>query len=145
MIARMTRRLAYAALALVMLALAACASSPSGSANKRDLILSGYGTAVRWSDWDAAQDFLDPVQREEHPLTELEQERYKQFEVTSYQVRSIAMAPDEMSLHQRVELRLVNRNTQIERELMDNQHWVYDPVAKSWWLASGLPDLDDLR
>jgi hypothetical protein len=41
-----------------------------------------------------------------------------------------------------VEIRLVNRNTQVERTLTDHQRWTYDPVAKRWWLVSGLPDFD---
>jgi len=137
----MTRRLA-AMFAVLLLALSACASSPSGSASDRDMILRGYSIAVRWSDWDQALEFIDPRVREAHPFTDFDREHYKQFEITSYQVKSIAMAPDELSLHQRVELKLVNRNTQVERELIDNQEWAFDPVAKTWWLTSGLPDLD---
>ena len=138
----MTRRLAAAALAFLLLALSACASSPSGSASDRDLILRGYSIAVRWSDWDQALEYLDPHVREAHPFTEFDREHYKQFEITSYQVKSVAMAPDAMALHQRVELKLINRNTQVEREIIDNQEWVFDPLAKTWWLTSGLPALE---
>jgi len=57
-------------------------------------------------------------------------------------VRNIALSPDGMTLEQNVELRLVNRHTQVERTLLDRQRWRFDPIAKRWWQESGLPDLD---
>ena len=44
------------------------------------------------------------------------------------------------SVEQTVEIRLVNRNTQIERSVIDHQRWRYDPATKRLWLTSGLPD-----
>ena len=43
---------------------------------------------------------------------------------------------------QRVELRIVDQDTQAERTKTDRQSWRYDAAAKRWWLTSGLPKLD---
>ena len=53
-----------------------------------------------------------------------------------------ASEPGEGLYEQVVELRVVNRNTQVERIITDRQKWRWDAVAKRWWLVSGLPDLD---
>jgi hypothetical protein len=137
-----SRRLAHALLAFVVLLLAACATGPTGSVSKRDLILEGYGAAIRWNDFDGAMEFIDPFYRQEHPLDDFQRERYKQIQVTGYEVRNIALSPDGMTLQQNVELRLINRHTQVERTLLDRQRWRFDPISKRWWLESGLPDLD---
>ena len=127
---------------LVLVLLAACASA--GQRSPRDQVLYDYVSAVRWSDFDAAARFLDPMLLAREPLTDLERERYRQFQVSGYEVKS-ASEPAEGEYRQVVEIRLVNRHTQVEKVLTDRQQWRWDPEAKRWWLASGLPDLDALR
>lgn len=122
--------------------LAACATS--GQRSPRDQTLYNYVSAVRWSDFDAAAQFLDPAVLAAEPLTDLERERYRQFQVSGYEVKS-ASEPAEGEYLQVVEVRLVNRHTQVEKVLTDRQRWRWDPEAKRWWLASGLPDLDAMR
>lgn len=128
-------------LALVLL-LAACASS--GQRSPRDQMLYDYVSAVRWSDFDAAARFLDPELLAREPMTDLERERYRQFQVSGYEVKS-ASEPAEGEYRQVVEIRVVNRHTQVEKIITDRQRWRWDPEAKRWWLASGLPDLDERR
>ena len=134
-----------AGLAVVMVlvvALAACATP--GQRSPRDQLLYDYVSAVRWSDFDAAAKFLDPELLARRPLTDLEKERYKQFQVSGYEVKSGSEpAPD--TYEQVVEIRVVNRNTQVEKVITDRQTWRWDAEAKRWWLMSGLPDLDATR
>ena len=134
-----------AGLAVVMVlvvALAACATP--GQRSPRDQLLYDYVSAVRWSDFDAAAKFLDPELLARRPLTDLELERYKQFQVSGYEVKSGSEpAPD--TYEQVVEIRVVNRNTQVEKVITDRQTWRWDAEAKRWWLMSGLPDLDATR
>jgi hypothetical protein len=127
---------------LVLVLLAACATA--GQRTPRDQVLYDYVSAVRWSDFDAAARFLDPELLEREPLTDLERERYRQFQVSGYEVKS-ASEPAEGEYQQVVEIRVVNRHTQTEKVLTDRQRWRWDPEAKRWWLASGLPDLDAAR
>ena len=128
--------------ALAVLLLTACGSM--GGATKRsprDQTLYSYVSAVRWSDFEAAEAFIDPALREAEPLTDLEMERYKQFQVSGYEVKgSTEVAEDRYE--QIVEIRVVNRNTQVERIVTDRQEWRWDAEAKRWWLMSGMPDLE---
>lgn len=127
------------ALLLIGLMLSAC-SSLGSQRNPRDQILYSYVSAVRWSDFDTALNFVDPAVRLANPISDLERERYKQFQVAGYDVKS-GSEPAEGLYEQVVEIRLVNRNTQTERIITDRQLWRWDPEAKRWWLMSGLPDL----
>lgn len=125
---------------LALLLVTACGSM-GAQRNPRDQTLYTYVSAVRWSDFEAARAFLDPETVRTRPVTDFEMERYKQFQVAGYEVKS-ASEPAEGLYEQVVELRVVNRNTQVERVVTDRQTWRWDAEAKRWWLVSGLPDLD---
>lgn len=125
---------------LALLLLTACGSM-GAQRNPRDQALYSYVSAVRWSDFNAARAFVDPETLRNRPVTDLESERYKQFQVAGYEVKS-ASEPGEGQYEQVVELRLVNKNTQVERIITDRQQWRWDAEAKRWWLVSGLPDLE---
>ena len=122
----------------LMLLLAGC---PDGMSRKPtpDNLLSDYGAAIRWSEFDKAVDFVDPALRSAQALTDLERERFKQLQVSGYEVKDRENAADG-SVTQVVEIHLVNRNTQVERTVIDHQSWRFDPAAKRLWLTSGLPD-----
>ncbi|GAB2667065.1 hypothetical protein [Arenimonas aestuarii] len=137
-----TTGLAVLMVFLFSLLLAACATP--GQRSPRDQLLYDYVSAVRWSDFDAAVKFLDPELLARQPMTDLELERYRQFQVSGYEVKS-ASEPNEGEYAQVVEIRLVNRHTQVEKIITDRQQWRWDAEAKRWWLASGLPDLDAAR
>ena len=127
---------------LLLVSLLALAGCPNGTRPpKPDSLLTDYGVAIRWNEFDDALDFVDPEQRAAQPLTDLERERFKQIQVTGYEVKDRDVAADG-SVEQTVEIRLVNRNTQIERSFIDHQRWRYDPATKRLWLTSGLPDFN---
>ncbi|HEU0154182.1 MAG TPA: hypothetical protein VFQ84_12650 [Arenimonas sp.] len=137
------QRLFRLALALGLVLFTACASQ-TVQRSPRDQTLYHYVSAVRWSDFDVAAGFIDPAVLEAKPLTDLEKERYKQFQVSGYEVKSGSEpAPD--TYEQVVEIRVINRNTQVEKVITDRQTWRWDAEAKRWWLMSGLPDLDATR
>jgi hypothetical protein len=125
---------------LALLLVTACGST-GAQRSPRDQTLYTYVSAVRWSDFDAARTFVDPETLRANPTTDVEIERYKLYQVAGYEVKS-ASEPAEGLYEQVVELRLVNRNTQVERIVTDRQRWRWDPEAKRWWLVSGLPDLE---
>ena len=131
-----------ACLALGLL-LAACAGmSPAKMMRQNDNTLSDYGAAIRWNEFDAAQGFMDAATLEEHSLTDLERERFKQIQVTGYDVKHKLVAPDG-SIDQTVEIRLISRNTQVERTVTDQQHWRWDAPTRRFLLTSGLPDFSN--
>lgn len=99
-----------------------------------------YAAAIRWNDLDSAEQMVDPEYRAAHPQTELERARYQQVQISGYsELRSGLQGEDRVV--REVEIRAINRNTQAERSVRVHELWRWDPRAKQWWLASGLPDL----
>ena len=125
------------ALALIVLLLG-CVPNPVEKS--RSEAFKQYETIIRWSQWDAAVDFLAPEYLEQHPITPLDMERLRLFKVTQYTIRSARIFDDGMAAQQVVEIRLFNNNQAIERSILDDQEWRYDPERQRWQLHSGLPD-----
>lgn len=123
-----------------LLALSGCAANQLQTAGQlREAALTNYGVAIRWSEFDQALAFVDPAFLARQPLTDLERERLKQIQVTGYDVKTREAAADG-SIVQTVEIRVINRNTQLERSFIDRQAWQAGPDGKSYWLTTGLPD-----
>lgn len=99
-----------------------------------------YGATIRWGSMDDAIAYLDPELRKEKPPTEFELNRYAQLRVSSYRERSSASL-DGGQVERRVEIGVINQNTQAERTVVVVERWRWDPDAKRWWQAAGLPDL----
>ncbi len=126
----------------VLFAAAGCASDPAaGDARKLETTLSAYHSALRWGSVEQALAFQDPEPLKTTPVSSFELERWRQFRVVGYRASSPATTSPG-HVQQRVALELINTNTQGVRNLIDLQDWRYDPVAKRWWLTSGLPSLD---
>lgn len=127
-------------IALLLVAGVAQAEGPS-RAQRSKLVPTqdAYVAAVRWGDFDKAEGFIDPQYLQQHPITDLQRERYRQLQVSSYRERSAGTGADG-SIERRVEMGVINRNTQAERMVMVNERWRWDPEAKRWWQAAGLPD-----
>ena len=133
-------RLPIRATALLLPMLLAGCGGFDTKRNPLDVALYEYTSVIRWSDFDRAVGYLDPLSLEVDPLDPIELERLKQYQVTGYTVRT-SNSPSEFEYQQDVELRVVNKHTQTERVVIDRQVWRWDDVAKRWWLASGLPDV----
>jgi hypothetical protein len=119
-------------------ALAACSSNQIEKS--RSEAFKQYETIVRWSQWDAAADFISPDYQKEHPITRLEMDRLRLFRVTAYTIRSTGVFDEGMTARQTVEIRLFNTHQAVERTIIDEQEWRYDEERKRWQLHSGLPD-----
>ncbi len=132
------------ALAIVLMLLnVSVAEAASSRAQRRSLedIQTAYAAAVRWSDFETAQEIVDPAYRQAHPQTDLERERYQQVQISGYRELRAGVGANENEVIRDVELRVINRNTQAERTVRVRETWRWDPQAKQWWLATGLPDL----
>ncbi len=125
-------------LSLAVITLAACSTNQVnkdlGEAFKQ------YETIVRWSQWDAAANFISAEYQKEHPITRLELDRLRLFKVTAYTVRSTGLFDDGMTARQSVDIKMFNKNQGIERTIVDEQEWRYNEEIKRWQLHSGLPD-----
>ena len=126
-----------------LLGLGACATQR----HSRDLLqvaLYDYSGAIRWNRFDAAASFLDPEVLAKKPLTPLELQRYEQIQVTAYRVQG-SEQPSPTELRQLVEIRFINRHTQAENAILEQESWRYDEASRRWWLTSGLPDITRAR
>ena len=126
-----------AMIALVLLTIAAC--TPSNVEKSRGETFKQYETIIRWSQWDAAVDFIAPEYLEEHPLS-LHDALPILFKVTSYTIRSTGIYDEGMTARQVVEIKMFNTHQAVERVILDEQEWRYDEESKRWLLHSGLPD-----
>jgi len=125
-------------LAVLAVALSGC---PSNQAEKsRGEALKQYETIIRWSQWDAAADFIAPEYLAEHPISRLDMDRLRLFRVTTYTVRSTGLYDEGMTVRQVVEIKMFNANQAVERTVIDEQVWRYHEDIKRWMLHSGLPD-----
>ncbi|KRG46900.1 hypothetical protein ARC20_04325 [Stenotrophomonas panacihumi] len=130
------------ALASVLMLLAVSSMASSRSQRRiLDEVQAAYAAAVRWNDFDTAQEMLDPEYRKDHPQSDLERARYEQVQISGYRELRAGNGATDNEVFRDVELRVINRNTQAERTVRVRETWRWDPEAKQWWLASGLPDL----
>lgn len=120
------------------LSIAACASTRADGM-KRDQALYTYQSTLRWGDFAGAMAFIQPDLREKLQPSAIELQRMQQLQVTGYYVKSKEQ-PSDTEIRQVVELRVVNKHTQVERSVIDRQVWVWDSKAGAWWLTTRLPD-----
>lgn len=125
-------------LLIATLAVAACTSNQVSKS--RGEAFKQYETIIRWSQWDAAADFIAPEYMLEHPISRLDMDRLRLFKVTSYTVRSTGVYDEGLTARQTVEIKMFNANQATERSLIDEQEWRYDEERDRWLLHSGLPD-----
>jgi len=125
---------------LVALLLSLPGCIPSQLEKSRSEAFRQYEIIVRWSQWDAAADFISPEYLEEHPITKLEMDRLRLFKVTQYVIRSVNVTEEGMAATQVVEIKLFNTNQGVERSIIDEQMWRFDESSKRWRLHSPLPD-----
>lgn len=126
---------------LGLLALLAPAAAQSRlQRGKLQQVQDAYAASIRWGDFENAWQAVDPAYRAEHPMTELEFERYKQIQISGYRDLSTRGGPDG-TVERAVELRVINNYTMAERTERYVERWRWDPEAKRWWLVVGMPDL----
>ena len=123
---------------LALLALTACSSNQVDKS--RGEAFKQYETMIRWSQWDAAADFISPEYIAEHPISRLDMDRLRLFRVTSYTVRSTGVYDEGMTARQTVEIKMFNNTKGVERTIVDEQEWRYNETTQRWHLHSGLPD-----
>ena len=129
------------AMLILVLAAFTLAGCPSNQVDKsRGETFKQYETIVRWSQWDAALDFIAPQYLAEHPVSRLDMDRLRLFRVTTYTIRSTDIYDEGRTVRQVVEIKMFNANQAVERTIIDEQEWRYNEDAERWLLHSGLPD-----
>jgi molybdenum cofactor biosynthesis enzyme len=59
--------------------------------------------------------------------------------VTSYSVKKVSVSEDQSEVRQTVEIGYYRVDEVTLKTIRDQQVWVYNPIAKRWYLKSGLP------
>jgi 23S rRNA A2030 N6-methylase RlmJ len=114
----------------------ACAG-PSQQMEQYDASLRSYEQALRWQDYDLLVSFH---KNEYKTLTKAKRKRLKQYRVTSYNVISNVMAPDQRHATQIVEIKYYNTDYQVVHDMTLRNRWEYDPKSNHWYLLNPLPD-----
>lgn len=128
------------ALILIALALLVTGCPQKREDMLREETLKRFEAVVRWNQFDAILDFIDPLWLQDNPVLDLEIERLHQFRVSQYRVMQVIAAPDGQGLERRIQLRMTNQHTARERIIEYVESWRYDEEAKRWMLHSGPPD-----
>jgi len=127
------------ALAAMLLLVPDAQALNSRQRNKLEQAQSVFASAVRWSDYEAAWQMVDPEVRDAKPMTDLELARYHQLQVTGYREGGTSSLPDG-SITRDIEIGVINRHTQTERHIRWRERWRWDEQGKRWWQMAGLPD-----
>ena len=133
-------RLFRAVVWCVLLAVAGCASM-NQQGDKLDQQQYAWSGAIRWGEVEGAVNLIDPKEREKHPVTELELERWKHVQVTSYRDVGADRNLETGVAVREIDIGVMNRHTMAERTVRYRETWRWDAEGKVWWLTSGLPDL----
>ena len=136
------RLLGFSLLAIIITAVVAgCETNSKRQIDKAlSETLKQYETIIRWSQWDAAADFISPEYVAENPITRLDMDRLRLFRVTSYTLRSTGIYDEGMTARQVVEIKMFNNHQGRERTIIDEQEWRWSDTSRRWMLHSGLPD-----
>jgi sensor c-di-GMP phosphodiesterase-like protein len=134
----MKTRFKYALGLFVCLALTAGCAAYSDMKKQDDFseTSKSYEKMIFWSNYDTADSFRDPQERETHPA---DIDELKNIKVTSYSVKKVSVSEDQAEVRQTVEIGYYRVDEVTLKTMRDQQVWVYNPIAKRWYLQSGLP------
>lgn len=119
----------------------ACATvKKSKQTSELEKLQYAYSAAIRWGDFEGAWVLVDPKFQDEHPLTDLDLERYKQVQISGYRERGATTAADGDKVRL-IEIGVINRHTMAERTVTYQERWHWDDEKETWLLTSGLPNL----
>lgn len=124
----------------ITLLLTACGNNKSKKTRNLNATLYKYASIIRWSNYDAALQFLKPGDKDIQPSA-FELEKLKQFKVSQYLESPITPGEKENIINQSVQIQLYNIHNNRTKTIYDSQSWEYDEEQKRWFLISGLPEL----
>ncbi len=127
-------------LLIVLLSMTSCVVQKT-KADALTAAMLAYGNAIRWDELESALSYIHPDYLKDNPITRIDLERFKQIRITRYYVTSSAPSANGQDIVESVQVRLINRHTQKEREITARNEWRYDDDDKRWWLYSSLPDI----
>ena len=122
------------ATALLGLILSSCFSSGTIHGAKIDDTLNRYGGAIRWGEFERAQEFQVPSKR-----TRLDLDWLRTIHVSSYEVIYKKEDLGGNIREQTAKIRYFIEGTGLEKTLLDRQLWRYDEDVGNLMLETDLP------
>lgn len=124
----------------LMICLSACATvSGRGDGLQRNQY--AWSGAIRWGDFEGALNLVDPKVRAEQSITDVELGRYEQVRISSYRDGGSNSNLEAGTATRDIQIGVINKHTQVERNVRYREQWRWDEESKTWWVTSGLPDL----
>ncbi len=120
---------------LVLLLMGCQTLSERKQADKLQEVLRNYQGVIRWGSIDQARRFLKPETSGEVMTKPVGQTRVTHYEV----VQGPSMVEDNKALQTAV-IQYVFVDSQVVREVVDQQTWEFDPQTERWYLISPLPN-----
>lgn len=105
---------------------------------QRDKVLYSYQNTVRWFGLDRAYLFMKPELLEGQTIPP----NLDNIRVTAYEVIQPPLPFGEGLIKQSVKIFYVLQDRQIERNLLDEQVWEYQPEEKIWYRISPMPEFN---
>jgi hypothetical protein len=99
-------------------------------------VLRNYEGVIRWGSIDQARRFQNP-----EAMGEALSETSSATRVTHYEVVQGPAIVDVNKVIQTAVIQYVFVDSQVVREVVDQQIWEYDPESERWYLTSPLPRL----
>ena len=125
-----------AVLLFLTILISACASvNDSKKTITLDSATRQYERAIRWGEYQAADSL-----RKQSTAAPVDAADLKAFKVTGYETKNTTESADRSEVQIDVEIHYYNEFTLKEKTIIDQQSWEYDPVGKSWFITSPLPD-----
>lgn len=125
------------ALVGLVVLLSACAEMSTQN-TQLELTLIQYEKTLRWSGIEQTNIYRkQPIN-----FSPQQREMFKKIKVTGYDTIQTSYSHSELKqvlVHQLVEVRFVNQDTQVEHKYTEQQTWEWDESAKRWWLVSPFP------
>ncbi|MEJ2463359.1 MAG: asparagine synthetase [Candidatus Thiodiazotropha sp.] len=122
---------------LVIFLLTGCQTlSERKQADALQEVLRTYGGVVRWGSFDQLRRFVRP-DRAGEPVADTS----GQIRVTHYEVVQGPALVDGNKAIQTALIQYVFVDSQVVKEVVDQQTWEYDAEQESWYLISPLPSL----
>jgi hypothetical protein len=123
----------------LLLAATLLSGCQSVGGQKRDELLTetlrAYSSTIRWGDLRHAYGYLRPEQAEKAEIPP----GLDNIRVTHYEVVDPLRMMGENGASQVVQIRYIQQDRQMEKELTDRQLWEFEEEAKRWYLISKVP------
>ncbi len=124
---------------LFLIVLSGCGTLSGMNQKKKFSELSkAYKTAILWSDFEYASEFLADGLVDKDRLDPI----YENVKVTAFEKKRNIVDADVNKIEEVVEIRYYWIDRMVEKSITDHQVWEWNAEARNWYLVTGLPSFE---